>query len=78
MKNRLYIIITVLFALQTPRLHSQENTFTHYFAVAPFANPASAGDTRFIQVGLANRIQAMSSASPIHNTLLTFDQKIKN
>jgi type IX secretion system PorP/SprF family membrane protein len=79
MNNKLYIFITVLLVLQnTFILHSQENNLSHYFATAPYTNPATAGDTRFIQVGLINRLQPLTGASPVYHTLFTFDQKLRN
>ncbi len=75
----IYILIVVLFAIfDACSVWAQENILTHYFATSSYFNPASAGDTRFIQAGLVNRIQSMSSATPILNTLLTFDHKLRN
>jgi type IX secretion system PorP/SprF family membrane protein len=56
----------------------QENQLTQYFASASYKNPACAGDTRHLQIGLANRIQPLTGASPVYNTLFTFDQKLRN
>ena len=79
MKIKPHLIITILSAMQSVFiLHSQENTLSHYYATASHTNPASAGDTRFIQIALVNRIQPLTSTSPINNTLLTFDQKLRN
>lgn len=72
-------LVTLFLLFQYVHLiYSQENTITQYFTSAPHSNPACAGDTRFIQVGLITRIQPQSSASPVLNTLLTYDQKLLN
>ena len=71
------LLIGLLFQ-RNPLLNAQENTLTHYFSASSYDNPASAGDTRFIQVGFINRIQPLTSTSPVYNTLLTYDQKLRN
>ena len=74
-----YKLIVILLALQyITILYSQENQLTHYFAASSYLNPACAGDTRYIQIGLVNRIQPLTSATPIYNTLLSVDQKLRN
>lgn len=79
MNKKLFILIPILLACHNDfMLYCQENILTHYFASATHINPASAGDTRFIQIGLVNRMQPLPGASPVYNTLFTFDQKLRN
>ncbi len=59
-------------------LSGQENIFTHYFSANSFYNPSMAGDTRFAQAQLNERIQPTVSNLLITNTLFSFDHKLQN
>ena len=79
MKKKFFISIFLTLVVHCElKIYSQENILSHYFAASSFSNPACAGDTRYIQVGIVNRIQPLSSTTPIYNTLLGFDQKLRN
>jgi len=59
-------------------LMGQENILTHYFSAFSMYNPAMAGDTRFAQVQLVERLQPTISNVLITNTLLSFDYKLRD
>ena len=56
----------------------QENILTHYFSANTLYNPALAGDTRFLQTQLTERVQPTVSGVPVNNLLLSVDYKIQN
>jgi type IX secretion system PorP/SprF family membrane protein len=79
MKQKIRLTFFILISgLHVPGCFSQENLFSHYFATSTVYNPAFAGDTRFIQIALINRIQPTVSQIAITNTSLSYDQKIPN
>ncbi len=59
-------------------LSGQENILTHYFSANTLYNPAMAGDTRFIQMQLVERLQPTVSNVLVNNILLSFDYKVQN
>ncbi len=59
-------------------LIGQENILSHYFSASSFYNPAMAGDTRFTQIQLNERIQSTISNFLVSNTLFSFDYKLLN
>lgn len=73
------IIISCFFILlQGGRIIAQENIFGQYFIANSFYNPALAGDTRFAQVQIAERIQPTVSNIFLTNSMVSYDQKIPN
>ncbi|MBN1953182.1 MAG: PorP/SprF family type IX secretion system membrane protein [Bacteroidales bacterium] len=79
MRLRTYLYITgILLLSQVNGLTAQENYFGHYFIATSAANPAQAGDTRFAQFQVAERLQPMANSELISHTLVSYDQKLIN
>jgi hypothetical protein len=61
-----YLVIGALAIFCTADiLNAQESFFGHYFATATSDNPAHAGDTRFAQFQLNERIQPLTNSEVI-------------
>jgi type IX secretion system PorP/SprF family membrane protein len=79
MSKKLIFNITGLMLLCAfSQLKAQENYFSQYYMVGPAMNPSLAGDSRFGQLQLSERLQATTSGTTLTNTLLSYDQKIPN
>ena len=73
-----YVITGITGFSCTVLLFCQENMLTHYFSAYSLYNPAMAGDTRFAQVQLVERLQPTVSDVLISNTLFSLDYKLRN
>ena len=74
-----HIVLITLFSVALAlELYAQENIFSHFFVAGTCLNPAHAGDTRFAQIQVAERIQPTVSGVLLTNSLVSYDQKLRN
>lgn len=75
---RLYTLLFIGIFLIIDKSCSQENSYTHFFSVASFLNPAFAGDVRYASIQADNRMVLNSGAKASRNSLILYDQKFRN
>lgn len=73
-----YIFSAFICLLFSNCLPAQENLLSNYFSAGSFYNPALAGDTRFIQVQMVDRLQPTTASVLINNSLFSFNYKLQN
>lgn len=70
--------VFILLHITVATIIAQENIFSQYFSTGTFYNPALAGDTRFIQMQVMERLQPLVSGMMMNNLLFSVDYKIQN
>lgn len=79
MKFNLLLIQTLFLLIFLINInYGQENTYSHFFTATSYYNPAFAGNVRYASLQADNRLVLNSGSKAIRNTLILYDQKLRN